>query len=225
MFNKIVTDGIRVFENYQWNENKEIVSKLTGKTLKGDKSQNYCNYCLYEKDGKFRRERTVLLKGSFPEMFEPKDKQNYIDVFGMEEMYCFRKDNPNIVWSKARKEFIKIKKTKCGHLFFAPKMKSDKWAKQKYIHVMVWQSYNKKKYDGKKFNLHHISFDKQQNQIENILLIPATYHHSFHNQVKLFEEGKIDYNKLLNVINNYRLSTQAKQILINSLDVYKLVSL
>lgn len=215
---KIVTDGTIVFENYQWNEEKQIVSKMTGKVLKGDKSQNYCNYCLYQKDGKFRRERTVLLKASFPQMFEPKDKQNYMDVFGMEDMFCFRKDNPNIVWSKLRCNFIKLSTTKDGHLFFGPKMKNNKWCRKKFIHVMVWQSYNKKKYDGKKYNLHHISFNKQQNQIQNIMLLPANYHHSFHNQVKMFEEGKIDYNKLLKSINSYKLSAQYKQILVNSLN-------
>ena len=61
-----VTDGVKVFKNYYWNENNEVINKLTGRILKGDHSQGYCNYCLYEKDGTYKRERTVLLKASFP---------------------------------------------------------------------------------------------------------------------------------------------------------------
>lgn len=221
--NKIVTDGTRVFKNYQWNQEKEIVNKLTGKILKGDKSQNYCNYCFYQSDGKFRREKTVLLKASFPELFQPEHKQLYMDVFGMEDMFCFQKSNPNIVWSKSSRKFIKLGKTSCGHLFFAPKKNEDKWAKQKYIHVMVWQSYNKKKYDGKKFNIHHISFSKEQNENSNLMLLPSKYHHSFHNFVKMFQNNQISLEKVVKTINSYKISTEDKQRLKNSLNLLKTI--
>lgn len=234
MFNKIVTDGVIVFENYQWNEKKQIVSKLTGKILKGDKSQNYCNYQFIQKDRKFRRERNVLLKASFPQMFQPEHKELYMDVFGYEDKYCFRIDNPNIIWSKTRRDFIQIKESKYGHLFFTPSNSNKKWnTENKPIHVMVWQSFNQKKYNGKKMNIHHISFDKSQNQYSNLLYMTSKDHHSFHNLCQIYTGKKryawgreytkdLQMKQFIKIINTYKLSAQDKQRLITSLNLLKI---
>ena len=112
-------------------------------------------------------------------MFEPEHKELYMDVFGLEDKYCFLISNPNIVWSKARRSFVKPTKTKTGHLWF--NVRTHGKSKMEYIHIMVWESYNQKKYNGKKINIHHISFNKEQNQIENLMCISSKDHHSFHN--------------------------------------------
>ena len=222
MKNNIVTDGVMIYKNYYWDENKQIRNRKTDRILQGDKSQGYCNYQLYQDGTSYKKERNVLLKGSFPDLYQPEHKEEYIDMFGLEDKYCFKKNDPNIVWSKVKKQFIKMFKTDVGHVYFTPKIKGEKWVKKKYVHIMVWESYNKQKYDRKKYNLHHIDFNKENNQLSNIMLLPAGFHHKFHRSIQLYQKGKQSLEDLIKFINNYeRISVDDKLKLTNSLNLIK----
>lgn len=227
-----VKDFQMEYPKYYWNQDYEIVNRATGKVLQGDRSLGYRNYSLYFENGKHRREHNVLLRATFPELFQPKDKQNYLDVFGLEDKYCFRKDNPNIIWSKVRRQFIKPVKDSTGHYFFEIIDKTKSWGRRNvYIHVMVWETYNQRKYDRKKYNVHHITYNsKQNNTYQNLMLIPKRIHHSFHNLLQIYlgktryAFGKkytkqISYESFVKIINSYvGVSVKDKQRLIDSVN-------
>lgn len=222
--NKVVTDGVIVYSNYEW-RGKEIYNVKRNKPLKPyvkkDKGGSF--YILSQKGKSCIRGKQLLYRHSYREMFEPKDLANWIDVFDYEQYYCFNPNNPNEIWSKRTLQCIQVatnNNKKSAHILF--NVFKDRKYKTYYVHKMVWQSYNQQKVP-KGYVVHHLNHNSFDNRIENMVLLPRAIHSVFEIKYTIYKQSSAFYKKVItkeeleNTINKFDISEQIKQKLIENL--------
>ena len=179
-----VTDGVTTFHNYCWNRKGQIKNIKTKKVVDG-----YINnfglkvIVLRTDEGKIvGRSYDKLKKFSFRQKYLPKNFERYVDVYGHENLYCFDPKDPTKVFSKKNLEFKKILLNTDGYQFIRVGKGS------LYLHVMVYQSMNKLTVNKDMYQIHHISGNKKQNNIENLMLVTRSEHKAIHKAERIKNE-------------------------------------
>ena len=173
---KFLTDGNQVFHNYYWNRKGQIVNIKTKKVVNGYKDSYGLNIVSLKTDqGKaVKRSFERLVKLHRIKKYLPKNYDQYIDVYGYENVYCFDPKDPTKVFSKKSLAFKKILTNNDGYLFIRAGRGT------LYLHVMVYQSMNKINVDKNIYQIHHISGNKTENNIENLKLLTRKDHRHVH---------------------------------------------
>lgn len=181
---KYVTDGEQVFHYYYWNKNGQIVSTINKKVINGYKNNFGLLIVILKTDQGKRVGRSFdkLNKLHQIKKYLPKNYDQYIDVFGYENTYCFDPNDPTKVFSKKNLAFKKILSNKDGYLF----IRAGKGTL--YLHTMVYQSMNNIEVDKDMYQIHHISGDNKQNNIENLKLLTKKEHRHMHKSKKVKNE-------------------------------------
>lgn len=173
---KYVTDGKQVFHKYCWNRKGQIVNIKTKRVLHGYRNNFGLLTVILRTDQGKKVGRSIekLIKFSHRNKFLPKNYDQYVDVYGYEDTYCFDPKDPTKVFSKKFLAFKKILTNNDGYLF----IRAGKGTL--YLHIMVYQSINKFKIDNDLYQIHHISGNKKQNNIENLKLLTKKEHRHMH---------------------------------------------
>lgn len=170
-----VTDGKETFHKYYFNQNKQIVRKDTKKVLAVD--QFGCIKLSNDADQPKKRSYNKLVKETFKEQFEPENINQYVDVFGFEDVYCFDPNNPNKVWNKLFKRFKTVQIDKDG--YGVVELWKDGNIKQYRINRMVVESCAKQRMpEG--YIAHHVSHNRLQNQYSNLRVLSKEQHDVLH---------------------------------------------
>lgn len=220
---RIVTDGNRIYKNYQWRGN-QIYSFWSRRFVKPYFVRGVETYMLSQ-DGKlYDKSKNQLYMHSHPEEFLPEGYDKWIDVYGYEKYFCFNPANPNQIWSKKFLRLIKVHQnnnSNSKHLLFCA-TKGDRKTKTLYVHKIVWQSYFKKKIK-RGFVLHHLNHDSYDNRIQNMIILPKSIHSKFEIFYNLYKQKSDYYNKsitkdeLIEKIWQFDIEQSLKEKLINSL--------
>lgn len=217
-----VYDGEKTFKYYQWRDGK-IFNLISEKFIVVSSLNGYPIYHLFDGNRFLTRSLDILTRHSFPERFTPSNIQNWIDVFGYEDEYCFNPQNPIQVFSKRNLQLLKLGKNNnraSTHLLFNVSRNSKH--KTKFVHVMVWQSYNKKNIpDG--YVCHHINHDSYSNQIQNLILLPKEEHTKFEIYYNIythkneFYKNSLTKEQFYQKIESLNLDQNTKEILKRSI--------
>lgn len=82
--------------------------------------------------------------------------------------------------------------------YFAVILRSGDKAKHTRIHRLVYETFVGEIPQGKKYNIHHINGDKQDNRVENLELVSSTQHHTKHlSENPRLIDGMNNYNKYI----------------------------
>ena len=98
----------------------------------------------------------------------------------------------------------------------------DKKGQNLRIHQMVMEYYLQKHIDTDRFEVHHLSHNTRENNIQNLIILPCYVHDSFEGHYKRYknkDKSKNYYSKqdMINLINEYKISKTDKKRLIDSL--------
>ena len=169
-----VTDGKQVFHKYYFNQDKQIVRKDSNKVLV---VSDGCVKLSNDADEPKKRGYYKLLKETFKEEFEPENLDQYVDVFGFEDVYCFDPNNPNKVWNKVFKRYKAVQIDDDG--YGVVELWKNGTEKNYRINRMVIESYTKQQLP-KDFIAHHVSHNRLQNQYSNLQALSKDEHDKLH---------------------------------------------
>ena len=176
----LVKDNERTYSNYYWNKKGQIVNLKTKRVLKGCIDSHGLRVIALRTDqGKIvYKSYSKLKKFSYMKRHLPSNFDNYVDVFGYQNLYCFDPNDPTKVFSKTNLRFKKILINNRGYYF----IRAGKGTL--YLHIMLYESIYKYHFDKDKYELHHISGNKSQNTLQNLVLLTKEEHKKLHNELK-----------------------------------------
>ena len=184
-----VTDGKTIFRNYYWNSKGEIVNKKTKQIIKGCIQSGGVKIITLRTDQgeKIKRSFRKLKRFSYAKKYLPKNYDQYIDVYGFEDLYCFDPKDPTKVFSKKFLTYKKILTNTDGYLFIRAKKSS------LYLHVMVMQAHYKMKIDPNVYDVHHLH-GLQHNTLNDLVLLTKEQHRKLHKEERAKNEQKNTLN-------------------------------
>ena len=222
MNNLYVTDGKEIFDQYFFDQNRQLHSHGRHGFCK---FQNYTGSELVTlwKDGKFYcRSLQKLRRWSCPstklKKLLSRVKRYFVPVFGFEDKYMFNPNNPLEVFNIEKRHLKTILKSK-KYYMVAIKINNDQ---NLLIHQMIMQHYFQKHIDTDRFDIHHLNHNSFDNRLKNLIVLPKNVHCTFEGYWKYYKNKNPKKNKyskknMVDLINGFDISIEDKRRLINNL--------
>lgn len=213
-----VFDGKTVFDDYYF-ENGKIVSKGIHEPHYYVDRDGRQQVTLYHNNIRYVRSLQNIKKWSIPEIKLQKllkrVKKDFVPVFGHENEYMFNLKNPFEVYSIRTRKILRIIKTQ---RYFQVGIKTET-GNNLYIHKMVAEYHYQKFIDTNKYEIHHLSHNPAECNIENLVILPSTIHKEFETCFKRMVKGKMTKEEVITMINKFDILALDKKKLIKSLNV------